>query len=112
MNETVEMWIRRIVGFVDGVSDWIGAWILAFLALPLLYVVCHEVDRALCVQCADQLGVRTHLHDLRRLLHAGRRLHPAQGRPCPHRHLLQQLVVPHPRHHRHDALHRRPSSPA
>ena len=43
MNETVEYWMRRIVGFVDGVSDWIGGWIIAFLAIPLLYVVCFEV---------------------------------------------------------------------
>ena len=43
MNETIEKWMRRIVGFVDGVSDWIGGWIIAFLAIPLLYVVCFEV---------------------------------------------------------------------
>ncbi len=43
MNERVEHRMRQAVGFIDGVTDWLGSWVFALLTLPLLYVVCHEV---------------------------------------------------------------------
>lgn len=43
MNGNLVGTIRCVAVFIDGISDWIGGRILALLALPLLYVVCHEV---------------------------------------------------------------------
>jgi TRAP-type mannitol/chloroaromatic compound transport system substrate-binding protein len=64
-----------------------GVWV-AWLNVPLVLAVAWEVISRLCLQRADDLVVRRHLHAVQRDLHAGLRLRAAQGRAHPHRFLL------------------------
>lgn len=43
MNENTERRMRRVVRFIDAISDWIGGNVLALFTLGLLFVVCYEV---------------------------------------------------------------------
>ena len=43
MNLKLERIFRIVAGVIDAINDWLGGWIFALLALPLLYAVCHEV---------------------------------------------------------------------
>ncbi len=54
---------------------------------------------------ADRLGVRHRLHDVRRAVPDGRRLHAVAQRPCPRRRGLPHLVAADPGQGRSGALH-------
>ena len=43
MNENTERRMRRVVRFIDTISDWIGGNVLSLMTLALLFVVCFEV---------------------------------------------------------------------
>ena len=88
---------------IDRFTDWTGT-VFSWLSVPLVLAVTYEVDRALRVPRADDLGVRHHLHAVRLAVHAGRRLRPAQGRAYPHRLLLGAVLDAQEGLDRHDLL--------
>ena len=43
MNENTERRMRRVVRFIDTISDWLGGNVFSLMTLALLFVVCFEV---------------------------------------------------------------------